>query len=44
MKFTNKTVIVVSIWLFILFTYTDEARSNTNQMYFFVLIVIWFHV
>jgi len=28
----NKIVIVVSSWSFILFTYIDDARSNTNQI------------
>jgi len=28
----NKMVTVASIWSFILFTYTDDARSNTNQI------------
>ena len=30
----NKIVIVASSWLFILFTYIDDARSNTNQITF----------
>ena len=28
----NKIVIVASSWSFILFTYIDDARSNTNQI------------
>ena len=28
----NKIVIVASGWSFILFTYIDDARSNTNQI------------
>jgi len=33
----NKIVIVTSSWSFILFTYIDDARSNTNQILSFVL-------
>jgi hypothetical protein len=29
----NKIVIVASSWSFILFTYIDDARSNTNKKY-----------
>jgi len=28
----NKIIIVASSWSFILFTYIDDARSNTNQI------------
>jgi len=31
-KKINKIVIVASGWSFILFTYIDDARSNTNQI------------
>ena len=36
----NKIVIVASSWSFILFTYTDDALSNTNQN-FLGLCVKW---
>jgi len=34
----NKFVIVASSWSFILFTYTDDAWSNTNQIQKFYMI------
>jgi len=30
----NKTVIVASRWFLYYLTYIDDARSNTNQVYF----------
>jgi len=32
----NKTVIVASRWFLYYFTYTDGARSNTNQVWHIV--------
>jgi len=36
----NKIITVASSWSFVLFTYTDDAWSNTNQMNVSGMIVI----